>query len=651
MAIIAAAILFPLNPSARADGVRIATWNILAAGAPGSTQYTAAETVIERICPDIVAVQEINPEPDTGYFELLTADAGYPFYAVGDVSGTLSGGLRNGVMSTLNIAAVESWSAVDLSGDSQANDITRDILQVRVQINTTDYLGILIVHLKALSGESNRFRRQVEVIRVCQAAAVYRAMYPVDALVIAGDINADINDGPFGTETWMSEPSGLPVSYQLGSDITFPVTYDPFVTLQNAGFTVCSATWEDDPSTDTTYLPDSRLDYVFYDSTELTLTGDEVYYSMEDNGLDDPPAGNWLAKCGSIPSGTVSDNASDHLPVYADFQTEPGTPVATPTAAPTATPTATPTPETGCTPIALIQFTSDPSGDSPLAGSMVTTCGIVTAAEDGLAQACIQDGTGAWSGILIYNAPETLTIGDEIQVAGTVQEYYGMTEIYNITELTILSSGQATPVPVVRDTGNVSVESLESVLVEVTGLTITNDDLGYGEWEVNDGSGPLVVGDYYSYAFVPVTGMGLLYLRGPVFYTFDMFKVQPRSDEDIGVAPVPPTSTPVPTFTPTPVPTFTPTPAPTFTPIPTLTPTPSATATVECLNHGDVNGDGHLSSSDAQITFYFVLQMQTPTYEQACAADCTGNGSLSAGDAQAIFYAVLGVGDCADPIP
>jgi len=69
-----------------------------------------------------------------------------------------------------------------------------------------------------------------------------------------------------------------------------------------------------------------------------------------------------------------------------------------------------------------------------------------------------------------------------------------------------------------------------------------------------------------------------------------------------------------------------------------------------CINDGDVNLDGELTSGDAQLAFFIALGSYTPTYEEECAADCTGDGSVTAGDAQAIFQTVLGINSCADPI-
>lgn len=75
------------------------------------------------------------------------------------------------------------------------------------------------------------------------------------------------------------------------------------------------------------------------------------------------------------------------------------------------------------------------------------------------------------------------------------------------------------------------------------------------------------------------------------------------------------------------------------------TPTPNP-----CVNNGDVNNDGTLSSNDAQLAFQIALGTFTPTFEEACAADCNGDDEISSADAQQIFMAALGSAACADPL-
>lgn len=78
---------------------------------------------------------------------------------------------------------------------------------------------------------------------------------------------------------------------------------------------------------------------------------------------------------------------------------------------------------------------------------------------------------------------------------------------------------------------------------------------------------------------------------------------------------------------------------------------PTPTPTQEpCINNGDVNFDGSLTSTDSQLAFYFSLGMYTPTYEEACAADCNGDSQITAIDAQQIFFAALGQTACVDPL-
>ncbi len=69
----------------------------------------------------------------------------------------------------------------------------------------------------------------------------------------------------------------------------------------------------------------------------------------------------------------------------------------------------------------------------------------------------------------------------------------------------------------------------------------------------------------------------------------------------------------------------------------------------ECLNTGDVTGDGDITAGDAQLTFEIALGVYFPSDVEACAADCDASGDVTAGDAQGIFNAAMG-GSCEDPV-
>ena len=190
------------------------------------------------------------------------------------------------------------------------------------------------------------------------------------------------------------------------------------------------------------------------------------------------------------------------------------------------------------TPIYDIQYTDDPSGDSPYEGQTVTTRGVVTAFfYDGRNRRFfIQDGTGPWSGLFLYNPDGFLNVGDLVEVTGEVSEYHGLTEIA-FGEATVLSSDNPLPEPAVLPTGDVSQEQWESVLVRVENVTVTDPDLGYGEWLVDDGSGGVRVDDLGSYSYAPNAGDLLDFVQGPLYYSYGNFKIEPRDDDDIGIAP------------------------------------------------------------------------------------------------------------------
>ncbi|MCF7801083.1 MAG: T9SS type A sorting domain-containing protein [Candidatus Marinimicrobia bacterium] len=193
-----------------------------------------------------------------------------------------------------------------------------------------------------------------------------------------------------------------------------------------------------------------------------------------------------------------------------------------------------PTPYT----IAEIQTPTDPetSDASPYVDEYVETSGVVTATVS--SGYFVQDGTDPYSGIYVYGYGHPAVVGDDVTIAATVDEYNGMTELTNVTDYTVNSSGNALPAAIAITTVELD-EQYESMLVAVSDAVCTNPDMGNGEWEVDDGSGAMVVDDML-YAFVPtldnhydVTGVG--------YYSYGSFKLEPRDADDIlDVTPPPP---------------------------------------------------------------------------------------------------------------
>ena len=161
----------------------------------------------------------------------------------------------------------------------------------------------------------------------------------------------------------------------------------------------------------------------------------------------------------------------------------------------------------------------------------VTTSGIVTAVQGN--SYYIQDGNGAWNGIYVYDNTNTPTIGDDLTIVTEVDEYYGLTELKNVSEYTVNSQGNTLPVATTLSTLAANDEQYEGVLIKVLAATCTNTDADHGRWVIDDNSGELFVGTdmlvytptaTYTY---DVTGLG--------FYSYDAYKIIPRDLNDIVV--------------------------------------------------------------------------------------------------------------------
>ncbi len=182
------------------------------------------------------------------------------------------------------------------------------------------------------------------------------------------------------------------------------------------------------------------------------------------------------------------------------------------------------------TPYTIYEIQYSTTGPSPHEGELVETSGIVTAKFENYF--FIQDGIGAWNGIAVYPLQE-VEVGDEITISGSVLEYNDKTEITDIINMTILGTSDL-PDPIIINAAELSsTEDYESVLSNIQSLTVSNEDLGYDEWEVEDQSGACVIGGLGDYTYIPVLDDFIYSITGIVDYTYGNFKLEPRDDDDI----------------------------------------------------------------------------------------------------------------------
>ena len=169
--------------------------------------------------------------------------------------------------------------------------------------------------------------------------------------------------------------------------------------------------------------------------------------------------------------------------------------------------------------------------ESPYAGQVVSTTGIVTG-NFGTSY-FIQDGTGGWNGLFIYESGRNPSIGDSVIITGEMVEYYGKTEMTNISDYYFISSNNNLPEPVVVETGGVS-EEHESVLTKVLNATCTDANYmaNYYMWKVDDGSGNLNIHNSSIFEYEPTEGVSYD-VTGPMNYDFDEWKIELRFESDV----------------------------------------------------------------------------------------------------------------------
>lgn len=169
---------------------------------------------------------------------------------------------------------------------------------------------------------------------------------------------------------------------------------------------------------------------------------------------------------------------------------------------------------------------------SPYDGQTVLTSGVITAKYD--AYFVLQDGAGAWNGIWVSGTVPA-SVGDSLSVRARVTESYGNGNEDNTLLIEpifmLIFPGATLPAATPVATDAIASEAYEGVLVAVSGAVCTDPTLGYGEWEVDDGSGAGRIGDL-GYDFVPTLGTAYD-ITGPVAYSFSRFKLEPRGEADV----------------------------------------------------------------------------------------------------------------------
>ncbi len=171
------------------------------------------------------------------------------------------------------------------------------------------------------------------------------------------------------------------------------------------------------------------------------------------------------------------------------------------------------------------------SNSSPFEGQTVSTSGVVTRNFGG--GYFIQNGYGDWNGVYVYDPGRNPSTGDSLVLTGMIDEYYGLTEMKDISDFYFISPNHDLPDPKHIATGDAG-EALEGVLVNVSNAVCTdaNYQANYYMWTVNDGSGNLLIHNTALFEYKPVEGESYD-ITGPLHYDFEEWKIEIRFVDDV----------------------------------------------------------------------------------------------------------------------
>ncbi len=219
-----------------------------------------------------------------------------------------------------------------------------------------------------------------------------------------------------------------------------------------------------------------------------------------------------------------------------------------------------------------IQYTPYLNGRSPYQGAVVSIPGIVTAdtanigftaaSTGGTSSWYMQTGTQPSNGIWFVGLLDSLASlrnGDSALVTGTVAEDFDVTRLQNVSKRpTVYSTGHTGPAPIEFPTsnfgassgnGNPAAEPWEGMLVQFNNVAVEDTAPVFNEqyeFTVNDGSGAVLVrrdgkNNYSQIAADTAAGKIWLrrgahisYLRGIMYYSFNRYKIVPRTNADFG---------------------------------------------------------------------------------------------------------------------
>ncbi len=142
-----------------------------------------------------------------------------------------------------------------------------------------------------------------------------------------------------------------------------------------------------------------------------------------------------------------------------------------------------------------IQYTTAENGDSPLNNQTVWVKGVVTSnfintPYRPVKGYSIQDANEAWSGVWVFDSINNPNIGDSVKLQALVTEYYGLTELKNVTNYEVFDIGVASPIDVTVN--EAKSEAYEGCYIRVECVRSVGHTMPYGNWKCVNEAGDTV---------------------------------------------------------------------------------------------------------------------------------------------------------------
>jgi len=168
----------------------------------------------------------------------------------------------------------------------------------------------------------------------------------------------------------------------------------------------------------------------------------------------------------------------------------------------------------------------------------VTLEGVVATSEDfgdGTKSTFFVQDPSTGDGVVVFvkNSAYDIAVGDVLTLTGSVTEYYDLTEVVIDDVEAIAKTGTSTPRPVSVTSAPSDWEPYEGQLITISDVEVTSEP-NYGQVSTNYGG--LFIDDLFV-RFEATTGTRFTSVTGVLYYSYEEWKLEPRSEADLVAAP------------------------------------------------------------------------------------------------------------------